>query len=62
MILLTETILLYWNLFDPQSASSANENCHRSTGSPLALSGILRGGMTVLEGAGILAKGTGFCT
>ena len=36
--------------------------CHGSTGSPLALSGILRGGMTVLEGAGILARGTGFCT
>ena len=38
------------------------EACHRLTGSPSALLGILRGGVMVLEGAGILARGTGFCT
>ena len=31
MILLTETVLFYWNLFDPQSASSANNNRSSST-------------------------------
>ena len=37
--------------------------CHGSTGSPSALMrGVLRGGVTVLEGAGILARGTGSCT
>ena len=30
MILLTETVLFYWNLFDPQSASSANDDCSSS--------------------------------
>ena len=42
--------------------SNLQRSCHRSTGSPLALLGIRRGGVTVLEGAGILARGTGFCT
>ena len=29
---------------------------------PWPYRGVLRGGMTVLEGAGILARGTGSCT
>ena len=37
--------------------------CHGSTGSPSALMRkVLRGGVTVLEGAGVLARGTGSCT
>ena len=36
--------------------------CHGSPSSPSALSGSLRGGVMVLEGAGVLARGTGFCT
>ena len=37
--------------------------CHGSTSSPSALMrGVLRGGVMVLEGAGILARGTGSCT
>ena len=37
--------------------------CQGSTSSPSALMRrVLRGGMTVLEGAGILARGTGSCT
>ena len=37
--------------------------CHGSTGSPSALlRRVLRGGVTVLEGAGVLARGTGSCT
>ena len=37
--------------------------CHGSTGSPLALMRrVLRGGVTVLEGAGVLARGTRSCT
>ena len=37
--------------------------CHGSTGSPLALMRrVLRGGMTVLEGGRVLARGTGSCT
>ena len=35
------------------------QHCHGSTGSPSALMRrVLRGGVTVLEGAGILARGT----
>ena len=38
-------------------------SCHGLTGSPLALMRrVLRGGVTVLEGAGVLARGTGSCT
>ena len=37
--------------------------CHGSTGSPSALMRrVLRGGVTFLEGAGILARGTRSCT
>ena len=41
----------------------AGEVCHGSTGSPSALlRRVLRGGVTVLEGAGVLARGTRSCT
>ena len=51
-------VVFLWNGIRPEFVDC----CHGSTGSPLALSGILRGGVMVLEGAGILARGTGFCT
>ena len=36
--------------------------CHGLTGSPSALSGNSKRGVTVLEGGRVLARGTGCCT
>ena len=45
------------------TSSVVQHSCHGSTGSPSALlRRVLRGGVTVLEGAGVLARGTGSCT
>ena len=48
---------------DGSAGNSFFFGCHGSTGSPSALMRrVLRRGVTVLEGAEILARGTGSCT
>ena len=50
-------------LIGDQTQTGFYLKCHGSTGSPLALMRrVLGGGVTVLEGAGVLARGTGSCT